>query len=87
MEQMGNSAAFLSAGGYHHHIGTYIWNSRGASVRSHPTTGLAGVEIVTDAGTLEAVRSRLSPEQAAEASPTRLPLLDPWGTSVTVVTR
>jgi catechol 2,3-dioxygenase len=22
MEQMGNSAAFLSAGGYHHHIGS-----------------------------------------------------------------
>ncbi len=80
-------ATFLSSGGYHHHIGTNIWNSRGAPVRSEPTTGLADVEIVTDAKTLDAVRSRLSPEQAAEAGPTRLPLRDPWGTSITVVTR
>jgi catechol 2,3-dioxygenase len=80
-------ATFLSSGGYHHHIGTNIWNSRGAPVRSGSTTGLADVEIVTDAGTFDAVRTRLSPEQAAEASPTRLPLRDPWGTSVTLVTR
>ncbi|SCY78089.1 VOC family protein [Microvirga guangxiensis] len=80
-------ATFLGSGGYHHHLGTNIWNSRGAPVRSEPTTGLADVEIVTDAGTLEAIRSRLSPEQAVEASPTRLPLHDPWGTAITVVTR
>jgi catechol 2,3-dioxygenase len=80
-------ATFLSSGGYHHHIGTNIWNSRGAPVRSEATTGLADVEIITDAGTFEILRSRLSAEQAAEAGPTRLPLRDPWGTSVTVVTR
>ncbi len=80
-------ATFLSSGGYHHHLATNIWNSRGAPVRSQPATGLADVELVTDAGTFETVRSRLSPEQAAEASPTRLRLRDPWGTSVTVVTR
>ena len=80
-------ATFLGSGGYHHHLGTNIWNSRGAPVRAEPTTGLADVEIVTDAGTFETVRSRLSPEQAAEATSTRLPLRDPWGTSITVVTR
>jgi catechol 2,3-dioxygenase len=80
-------ATFLSSGGYHHHIGTNIWNSRGAPVRSEATTGLADVEIITDAGTFEILRSRLSAEQAAEAGPTRLPLRDPWGTAVTVVTR
>ena len=26
----GDSAAFLSAGGYHHHLGANIWQSRGA---------------------------------------------------------
>jgi catechol 2,3-dioxygenase len=80
-------ATFLSSGGYHHHIGTNIWNSRGAQVRKEPTTGLADIEIITDAGTLETVRSRLSPEQVAEAGPTRLLLRDPWGTSVTMVIR
>ncbi|MCC2650076.1 MAG: hypothetical protein K0R61_899 [Microvirga sp.] len=80
-------ATFLGSGGYHHHLGTNIWNSRGAPVRSEPTTGLADVEIVTDAGTFESLRSRLSPEQVAEATSTRLPLRDPWGTSITVMTR
>ena len=31
MAQLGPSAAFLSAGGYHHHIGANTWESRGAS--------------------------------------------------------
>lgn len=80
-------ATFLSSGGYHHHIGTNIWNSRGAPVRMGPTTGLADVEIVADTGMFEALRSRLTPEQATEAGPTRLPLHDPWGTSITVAKR
>lgn len=39
-EQMGNSAAFLSAGGYHHHIGLNTWESRGGSPPAPGTTGL-----------------------------------------------
>jgi catechol 2,3-dioxygenase len=78
-------ATFLSSGGYHHHLATNIWNSRGAPARTEPTTGLANVELVTDAGVLAALRSRLSPELAAQASPTRLALRDPWGTSLIVV--
>ena len=83
----GAQAAFLSAGGYHHHLATNIWNSRGAPVRSQPTTGLANVELVTDAGALESVRSRLTTGQAAQGSPTLLALRDPWGTSITLVSR
>jgi catechol 2,3-dioxygenase len=30
MAQLGDQAAFLSAGGYHHHLGANTWNSRGA---------------------------------------------------------
>ena len=37
---MGNSAAFLSAGGYHHHIGLNTWESRGGSPPARGTTGL-----------------------------------------------
>ena len=40
MEQMGNSAAFLSAGGYHHHIGLNTWESRGGEPPAPGTTGL-----------------------------------------------
>ena len=30
MPQLGRQAAFLSAGGYHHHIGANTWESEGA---------------------------------------------------------
>ena len=30
MAQLGPTAAFLSAGGYHHHVGANVWESRGA---------------------------------------------------------
>ncbi len=31
MAQLGPAAAFLSAGGYHHHVGANTWESRGAA--------------------------------------------------------
>jgi catechol 2,3-dioxygenase len=37
---MGTSAAFLSAGGYHHHIGLNTWESEGGSAPASGTTGL-----------------------------------------------
>ncbi len=39
-QRMGPAAAFLSAGGYHHHIGLNIWESRGGSPPAPGTTGL-----------------------------------------------
>ena len=40
IQRMGNSAAFLSAGGYHHHIGLNTWESRGGTAPAPGTTGL-----------------------------------------------
>lgn len=40
-------ATFYSAGGYHHHIATNIWNSRAAPARTYPSTGLAEVQLTT----------------------------------------
>lgn len=40
-------AAFYGSGGYHHHIATNIWNSRGAGVKE-PGTGLTGFTILAD---------------------------------------
>jgi catechol 2,3-dioxygenase len=40
MERFGNSAAFLSAGGYHHHLGLNTWKSRGGRQPAQGTTGL-----------------------------------------------
>jgi catechol 2,3-dioxygenase len=39
-QRMGRGAAFLSAGGYHHHIGLNTWESQGGSPPSPGTTGL-----------------------------------------------
>jgi catechol 2,3-dioxygenase len=41
----GDQAAFLSAGGYHHHIGLNTWESKGGSPPSPGTTGLYHVAI------------------------------------------
>jgi catechol 2,3-dioxygenase len=45
MQRMGDQAAFLSAGGYHHHIGLNTWESKGGSPPSPGTTGLYHVAI------------------------------------------
>lgn len=42
---MRNTALFVSAGGYHHHMGLNIWNSRGAG-RRQLTLGLGEVDIL-----------------------------------------
>jgi catechol 2,3-dioxygenase len=39
-QRMGNQAAFVSAGGYHHHIGLNTWESAGAGPPPRNTTGL-----------------------------------------------
>ncbi len=38
--RLGTQAAFLSAGGYHHHIGLNTWESSGGSPAPRATTGL-----------------------------------------------
>jgi catechol 2,3-dioxygenase len=45
MQQMGDQAAFISAGSYHHHIGLNTWESRGGPPPPRGTTGLYHVAI------------------------------------------
>jgi catechol 2,3-dioxygenase len=53
-QRMGRQAVFLSAGGYHHHIGLNTWESAGGSPPAPGTTGLYHVAI------LYPTRARLS---------------------------
>jgi catechol 2,3-dioxygenase len=46
MQRIGAQAAFLSAGGYHHHIGLNTWESEGGSQPPPGTTGLYHVAIL-----------------------------------------
>lgn len=73
-------ATFYSSGGYHHHLATNIWNSRGAPLRQPGQTGLASVEIVpANADIGEALKQRAQALPAADES-VGLGVQDPWGT-------
>ena len=45
-QRFGADAAFISAGGYHHHIGLNTWESRGGSQPPAGTTGLYHLAIL-----------------------------------------
>ena len=45
-QRFGSQAAFVSAGGYHHHLGLNTWESAGGSPPTPGTTGLYHVAIL-----------------------------------------
>lgn len=45
-QRYGQEAAFVAAGGYHHHIGLNTWESKGGSSPPRGTTGLYHVAIL-----------------------------------------
>ncbi len=46
MQRWGSDAGFISAGGYHHHIGLNTWSSKGGQPPPPGTTGLYHVAIL-----------------------------------------
>jgi catechol 2,3-dioxygenase len=58
MQRRGNEAAFVSAGGYHHHIGLNTWESAGGSPPPPGSTGLYHLAILypTRAALADALR-------------------------------
>src|SRR5713101_7281622 len=44
-QRLGDQAAFVSAGGYHHHIGLNTWESLGAPPPPPNTTGLYHIAV------------------------------------------
>jgi catechol 2,3-dioxygenase len=46
MQRYGTQAAFVSAGGYHHHLGLNTWESRGGSPPPRGSTGLYHVALL-----------------------------------------
>lgn len=80
-------AAFLAAGGYHHHLGVNTWAGEGLGPAGEHTAGLREWTIVLpDTRSLDAVRSRL--EQAGapvdEVAPDGFLTRDPWGIALRV---
>jgi catechol 2,3-dioxygenase len=58
IQRRGNQAAFVSAGGYHHHIGLNTWESAGGSPPPPGSTGLYHLAILypTRASLADALR-------------------------------
>lgn len=58
MQRFGREAAFISAGGYHHHIGLNTWESAGGRPPAPGTTGLYHLAILypTRAALADALR-------------------------------
>jgi catechol 2,3-dioxygenase len=57
-QRFGPGAAFLSAGGYHHHLGLNVWESRGGAPPPRAATGLYHLAILypTRAALADALR-------------------------------
>ncbi|MBV8219609.1 MAG: VOC family protein [Solirubrobacterales bacterium] len=82
-------ALFVSAGGYHHHIGLNTWHSAGAAAGPEGSVGLRSFEIeLPDARALEAVLARID---AASIPSTRrhdgVLVHDPFGNGAVLRTR
>jgi catechol 2,3-dioxygenase len=73
------SAAFVSAGGYHHHLGFNVWRGPGVGPAPEHTVGLRHWTIHLPHADLEALRTRLTDtEDFQDGFLTR----DPWGTAI-----
>jgi catechol 2,3-dioxygenase len=83
MAQMGSQAAFLSAGGYHHHLGANTWESRGAGP---PPPGRATLRhatiVLPDAAEHDRVLARADGAGRVEEGPDGPVLRDPSGNAL-----
>ena len=77
-------ALFLSAGGYHHHLGTNTWAGRGARPRADGDAGLLEWTIeLPDAESLETTRARIAAAGHSTSHENDAVITeDPWGTRV-----
>jgi catechol 2,3-dioxygenase len=63
------SAAFVAAGGYHHHLGLNSWQSRGGAAASDSAPGLRRVEFeLGDADALDTLERTLAEEPSAPSA-------------------
>jgi catechol 2,3-dioxygenase len=78
------SAAFVSAGGYHHHLAFNVWRGQGVEAVPAHTVGLEHWTVVLDdAAQVAAVRARLEAAgQAVEPREDGFVVRDPWGMAV-----
>ena len=81
------SAAFVSAGGYHHHLGFNVWKGQGVGPAPADAVGLRHWTVVLpSAADVAAVRARVRGAGLADRDVERgFAVADPWGTAVQIV--
>ena len=80
-----DSAAFVAAGGYHHHLGFNIWRGRGAPPVPAGVVGLRHWTIVLPAEAAAELRERVIAAGAPhEDTPEGLLVRDPWDIALVV---
>lgn len=77
-------AAFISSGGYHHHVAINVWHSNGAGTRNERRAGLGWFSLeVNNSATGNSLKSRLvAAGVPVDAIPGGFTTLDPWGTRI-----
>jgi catechol 2,3-dioxygenase len=80
-----NTALFVAAGGYHHHMAMNIWRSRGAG-RRQPTLGLGEVRIELGSQEVFAELDGYLKDSKAKFSNDgkSIEIFDPWGNLVSI---
>ena len=73
-------ASFMATGGYHHHIATNTWHSRGAGPRRENEAGLSSFELVPCDDEARAALSWRLAASGGDAAST----VDPWGNRITL---
>jgi catechol 2,3-dioxygenase len=79
-----HGALFVSAGGYHHHIGLNTWHSRGAKPTPADAAGLQSFVITIPSGEgLQEVKERLLAHQVSfEDKEDLIRVNDPWSNQI-----
>jgi catechol 2,3-dioxygenase len=83
-------ALFVSAGGYHHHIGMNTWHSAGSSPPAPGAVGLRSFDVkLPDAEELQRIRTRVRAAgvEAEEAADGGFVVRDPSGNAVALTAR
>lgn len=73
-------ALFLSAGGYHHHLGTNVWSREPAAAADEARLLAWEIVVPTEADVTAAGRSLTAAAHPTDPTPHGILVADPWGT-------
>ena len=84
-QQFGTQAAFISAGGYHHHVGMNIWHSADGTPHVNGEAGLDSFIIrVRDRSFIDAISAEISGSIISKEPHGQLLIADPDGIRVMI---